>query len=99
MKIFPSPFKVVHPRDGGIWFEAEFDLPTDDCPGTINKLVIQIRMLDLDDQFPTVAVLNRSNNGDAFIARGESSPDKVGRILYGLAQIKQKYFLELKKET
>lgn len=77
-------------------FAAVFDLPTDDCPGSVNKLVVEI--VTFDDGTCTVTIYNRGLRPeglkDRFIGEFQTHITKLGDLLYGFARIKMTPSLE-----
>lgn len=92
-----SPFRMIYAlgHGSGLAFEAEFTLPTDDCPGSVNKLVMRVEMDSTIDVFCAVAIVNRTATSERTIMRGEAVPiESISNMLYGFARLRQKPVLE-----
>ena len=88
-----SPFKFVGNRliaDRTVETDttivaAVFDLPIDDCPGSINKLVVEI--VTFNDGTCTITLYNRRAS-DHYIGEFQTDITKLGDLLYGFARVK-----------
>lgn len=89
-----SPFKFA-PTEDGPRFVAEFPLAVDVCPGTINKLVVEVTP-DPDDDQRVVVSLAQQGNRTRNSYGGHSVPlTMVESLLFGAARVVTKRALEV----
>ena len=95
MKI-PTPFKLLQENPERLEFEAEFDLPHDDTPGCVNKLVVFVSMEDAEAKTCEVTLLSRTTTRDYIIGSLTAPVTSLAHLLYNFATIKMVPVLVLK---
>ena len=97
-----SPFKQVFPyhlSESARVFEAEFELPNDGTPETINRLVIQLQLDPPDTQHGQLAVISRTGYADRTkdysLSCSSVNVKSVSSLLYGFARLITRQSIEV----
>lgn len=91
-KNIDSPFKIV----GVGRYVARFELPKDDCPGTVNHLEIEIQVDEDDPQVAEVTLYScgKRNGAKDPVAASRVYVSLLASMLYGAAKLVTRQTLE-----